>query len=135
LSDFASLFAGSGTVSSVGLTAPSIFAVAGSPVTLSGQIAITLNTQAANRIFAGPTTGAAAAPTFRALVAADLPALPTYTFSTVYSAAGTALPAAGTAGRIAAVSDATAPAIGVAYSSGGAVFCLVLDTGTGWVTV
>lgn len=31
------------------------------------------STQAANTVFAGPTTGAAAAPTFRALVAADFP--------------------------------------------------------------
>lgn len=32
-------------------------------------------TRAANLVFAGPTSGAAAAPTFRALVAADLPAI------------------------------------------------------------
>jgi hypothetical protein len=35
---------------------------------------IGLDTQAANVVFAGPTTGAANEPTFRALVAADLPA-------------------------------------------------------------
>ena len=34
-----------------------------------------LDTQAANRIFAGPTTGGAATPTFRALVEADIPDL------------------------------------------------------------
>ncbi len=39
---------------------------------LSGQ-QITLDTQTANRIFAGPTSGSAADPTFRALVAADMP--------------------------------------------------------------
>lgn len=38
------------------------------------------DTQTANRILAGPTTGGAAAPTFRALVAADLPI--TYATST-----------------------------------------------------
>lgn len=82
-----------GTVTSVGLSAPSsIFTVSGSPVTTSGTLALALATQNANLVFAGPTTGSAAAPTFRALVAADLPAgagspLTTkgdvYTFSTV----------------------------------------------------
>jgi hypothetical protein len=65
--------AGSGTVTSVGLAAPAIFTVTGSPVTTSGTLTFTLNTQSANLVWAGPTTGAAAAPTFRALVAADLP--------------------------------------------------------------
>lgn len=35
---------------------------------------MTLKTQTANSFFAGPTSGAAAAPTFRALVSADIPA-------------------------------------------------------------
>lgn len=64
---------GSGTVTSIALTAPSIFVVSGSPITTSGTIAITLNTESANTVFAGPTTGAAATPTFRSLVVADLP--------------------------------------------------------------
>lgn len=65
---------GSGTVTSVSLTAPSsILSVAGSPVTTSGTLALSLATQSANRIWSGPTTGAAATPTFRALVGADLP--------------------------------------------------------------
>jgi len=38
---------------------------------LTGQ-ELTLDTQTANRVFAGPTSGAAADPTFRAVVAADL---------------------------------------------------------------
>jgi len=33
----------------------------------------TATTQSANQVFAGPTSGAAAVPTFRALVPADLP--------------------------------------------------------------
>lgn len=66
---------GSGTVTSVALTAPSIFSVAGSPITTSGTLALSLATQAANRIFAGPGSGADAAPTFRALVSDDIPAL------------------------------------------------------------
>lgn len=64
-----------GTVTSVALTAPAEFSVAGSPITGNGTIAISHATQTANRVFAGPTSGGAAAPTFRALVAADIPAL------------------------------------------------------------
>lgn len=65
---------GSGTVTSVGLTAPAEFTVAGSPVTTTGTLAIMKATQSANRVWAGPTSGSAAQPAFRALVAADLPA-------------------------------------------------------------
>jgi len=71
--------AATGTVTSVGLSVPSFLSVAGSPVTTSGTLAVTLATQAANLVFAGPGSGGVAAPTFRALVAADIPDL-----STVY---------------------------------------------------
>lgn len=64
-----------GTVTSVGLSMPGIFTVSGSPVTASGTLTAALATQSANFVWAGPTTGSAAAPTFRALVAADIPAL------------------------------------------------------------
>ena len=66
----------SGTVTSVGVSVPtSILSVANTPVTTSGTIALSLATQTANYVWSGPTTGAAATPTFRALVAADIPAL------------------------------------------------------------
>lgn len=64
-----------GTVTSVGLTAPSIFTVSGSPVTGAGTLDFALNTQTANTVLVGPSSGGAATPTFRALVAADIPAL------------------------------------------------------------
>lgn len=64
--------AGGGTVTSVGLSLPALFSVTGSPVTGSGTLSATLATQSANVIFAGPTSGGAAAPTFRTIVAADL---------------------------------------------------------------
>lgn len=67
---------GGGSVSSVALSLPTIFSVSGSPVTTTGTLTATLADQTANRVFAGPATGAATAPTFRALVAADIPALP-----------------------------------------------------------
>ena len=66
--------AGSGSVTSVALTMPAEFTVAGSPVTTSGTLVVTKATEAANTVFAGPSTGAAAAPTFRTLVTADMPA-------------------------------------------------------------
>lgn len=65
--------AGTGTVTSVALSMPAIFTVSGSPVTTTGTLTATLANQSANTVWAGPTTGAAAAPTFRALVVADLP--------------------------------------------------------------
>jgi hypothetical protein len=65
--------AGGGTVTSVGLSAPSIFSVSGSPVTTTGTLTFTSNTQLANTVYSGPTTGGAAVPTFRSLVVADLP--------------------------------------------------------------
>ncbi|HVU38085.1 MAG TPA: hypothetical protein VHC95_07100 [Opitutales bacterium] len=65
---------GSGTVTSVALSLPGIFSVSGSPVTDAGTLAATLANQNANLIFAGPSSGSAAAPTFRGLVSADIPA-------------------------------------------------------------
>ncbi len=71
----ADLPAGTGTVTSVALTMPSGFSVAGSPVTNAGTLAVSRTTQGANLIEAGPASGAAAVPTYRALVAADIPAV------------------------------------------------------------
>ena len=60
-------------VTSVALTVPSIMSVTGSPITTSGTLAVSLATQTANTVFAGPTSGGAATPTFRALGYTDLP--------------------------------------------------------------
>ena len=68
-----SAIAGGGSVTSVGLSAPAQFSVSGSPVTGSGTLSLTWANQTANYVLAGPTSGAAAAPTFRALVGADIP--------------------------------------------------------------
>jgi hypothetical protein len=70
----------SGSVTSVGLAldtaAANVFGVSNSPITSTGDITLTLDTQSPNYIFAGPSTGeTSAAPTFRALVAADIPSL------------------------------------------------------------
>lgn len=62
-----------GTVSQVGLVTPSIF-TAGGAVTTTGNLSFTLNSQAANQVFAGPN-GSSGTPGFRALVGADVPAI------------------------------------------------------------
>jgi hypothetical protein len=61
------------SVTSVALTAPAEFSVSGSPITGAGTLAITKANETANTVWAGPTSGSAAQPTFRALVAADIP--------------------------------------------------------------
>ena len=64
-----------GSVSSVTFTGDGtvLSSTPSSAVTTSGTVAGTLVTHSANTVLAGPTTGSAAAPTFRAIVAADLP--------------------------------------------------------------
>ena len=64
----------SGGVSSVGLSAPSIFTVSNSPVTSTGVLTFILTSQTANKFFAAPN-GSDGAPEFRAMVAADVPTL------------------------------------------------------------
>lgn len=64
---------GSGTVTSVGLALPaSVFTVTGSPVTTTGTLTGSFISQSANQVLASPD-GSSGVPTFRALVAADLP--------------------------------------------------------------
>jgi hypothetical protein len=73
--------AGVGTVTSVALSAPAEFTVSGSPVTASGTLALAKAAQSANVVWAGPLTGAAAAPAFRTLDPRDLPAGATFVLS------------------------------------------------------
>lgn len=65
---------GLGTVTSVALSMPGDYSVSGSPITGAGTLTVTYQNKAANLIFAGPGSGGAASPTFRALVNADFPA-------------------------------------------------------------
>lgn len=64
---------GAGTVTSVALTMPTGFSVAGSPITGAGTLAVSLATQTAGYAWLGPISGSPAAPTFRALDVADIP--------------------------------------------------------------
>ena len=63
-----------GTVMSVGLSPASYFTLSGSPVTTNGTLSFAWSNQNSNLILAGPVSGSAA-PTFRGLVAADIPNL------------------------------------------------------------
>lgn len=67
--------ASGGSVSSVGLALPAIFNVTTATVTDAGVLTATLATQASNRVWAGPTSGVAAAPSFRNLDPLDIPTL------------------------------------------------------------
>lgn len=58
---------------SISLDAPDVFTVSGSPAAYNGTLGFEWNTQNANVVLAGPATGTAAIPTFRSLVAADIP--------------------------------------------------------------
>ncbi len=69
---------------------PGIFTVTGSPVTSTGTLTATLNTETANTVWAGPTSGGASAPTFRVLVGPDLPNPSSSTLGGVQSLAGVA---------------------------------------------
>jgi hypothetical protein len=72
---------GGGGIIQVGLVAPSnIFETPIVPVTApGGNLTLTLNDQASNTVFAGPTSGPNDTPQFRALVIDDLPSLTTGT--------------------------------------------------------
>lgn len=62
-----------GTVTSVDASVPSYMTIAGNPISSSGTLSFGFGNENANMIFAGPATGAAASPTWRALVPADYP--------------------------------------------------------------
>ena len=97
--------AGAGTVTtfSAGNLSPLFTSSVANPTTTPALTFAQVN-QSANLVFAGPTTGIAAAPTFRSLVAADIPNL-----SAVYDVVGSAA-AAQSAAISAAAADATTKA-------------------------
>lgn len=64
---------GTGTVTSVGMTVPLEFTIAGQPIVGAGVLALAKATQPANCVMAGPASGAAAVWACRPLVVADLP--------------------------------------------------------------
>lgn len=84
---------GAGTVTSVALSLPNVFSVSGSPVTTSGTLTASLVSQTQKTFFAAPNA-ADGTPTFRAIVASDIPTLNQHT--TGNAATATALQTART---------------------------------------
>jgi hypothetical protein len=64
-----------GGLTSVGLVLPNIFSVSPYPLTANGDITATLTSQSQNFVFAGPYSGGAGTPAFRALNVNDIPNL------------------------------------------------------------
>ena len=65
--------AGGSGITSISMTVPSGFSVAGSPLTANGTLAITLASQTAKYVLIAPSSNGV--PTWRALTAGDIPAL------------------------------------------------------------
>jgi hypothetical protein len=91
---------GSGTVTSVSLSlggssSDVLYGVTGTPITTSGTLALSLATQVAGLVFAGPATGSPASPTFRALVSTDVPTLNQNTSGSAGSVPWSGITAAG----------------------------------------
>jgi hypothetical protein len=76
-----------GTVTSVSASVPAYMTVAGSPITTSGSLDFSFNSQTANLFFASPD-GASGVPLFRAIVANDIPILNQNTSGTAGNVSG-----------------------------------------------
>jgi hypothetical protein len=79
---------GTGTVTSVGLALPADFTISGSPVTSTGTLTATYASQTANKFLASPN-GSTGTPSYRAIVAADIPTLNQNTTGTAANVTGT----------------------------------------------
>ncbi len=123
---------GGGSVTSVALAMPSIFTVSGSPVTTSGTLTATLNSQAANTFLAAPN-GTSGTPTFRTIVAADIPTLNQNTTGTASNVTGTVAIANGGTGQTTANSAFNALAPSQTGNSG--KYLTTDGTNTSWATV
>jgi len=112
-----------GTVTSVTGTSPVVSSGGTTPaISLATAYGDTLNPYAAktaNYVLAGPTTGTATVPTFRALVSADIPSL-SYVTSVSF-----------TGGIITVATPTTTPAFTVAGTSGGIPY---FSSATTWAT-
>lgn len=123
---------GIGTVTSVGLTDSStapIFVTTGgtNPVVASGTLTLTLKTQTAAFVFAGPATGLAAQPAFRLIVATDIPTLNQNTTGN----AATATTAAACSGNAATATTAAACSGNAATATTAATLSATLTTAKG----
>lgn len=115
--DTSNLSIGTVTSFSAGDLSP-LFTTSEATTTTTPALTFTLSTHVANTVFAGPTTGADAAPTFRALVAADIPSL-----SGTYATAAQGTKA-----------DNVGAITGLVKSNGSASFSSVTDNSANWDT-
>lgn len=115
---------GGGTVTSVGLSAPAIFSVSGSPVTTAGTLSFALTSQTANTVWAAPDSSAGN-PTFRTLVNNDLPTVST-------AKGGTNLTSIGTASQILGVNTG---ATGLEYKTLTAGSNITITPAAGSITI
>jgi hypothetical protein len=126
---------GTGTVTSVGLSLPNIFTVTNSPVTGSGTLTATLNSQNATTFLAAPT-GSNGTPTFRTIVASDIPTLNQNTTGSAGSATtavtvtGAAQPAITSVGTLTGLTVTAAINGSVTGSAGSATTTAITDDGT-----
>lgn len=90
----------SGAITSIAFTdnTPLSFAVS-YPDGNSASITTSLDNQSSNRFFAGPASGSATAPTFRAIVSSDLPVATSGTIGAVLPGAGLSVSALGAIGH------------------------------------
>ena len=108
-------------VHSVGLSLPSIFTVSNSPVTSTGTLTATLASQTASHVFAAPT-GTSGTPTFRPLVAADLPTATAASLGVARAGTGISV-----SGGIFSVDFAAATRTVRVVTAAGAVSCAATD--------
>ena len=107
--------AGAGTVTSVAMTGDGVIhssSVTGSPITNNGTLIPVLIAQTANTFLAGPSSGGAIAPTFRSIVATDVPTLNQNTTGS----AGSVAAANVTVGTLASGMTLVAPVLGTPAS-------------------
>ncbi len=117
------------------LSMPATFSCAGSPVTtLSGGFSCGYATESANTVLAGPSSGGAAAPAFRALALADLPqlgankVLGNFTGSSAAPAANAVPSCSGSNQALNYTSGTGLGCISVGPGSGGGLFGPILGT-------
>jgi hypothetical protein len=120
---------GTGTVTNIGLISSSIFSVTGGPITSAGSFSLGLSSVATGNFVLASPNGVGGVPTFRAIVAADIPGLAASQITSGTVAAnvgGTGLvPSAGNANKVYALNAAGTGTEFKAISAGSGV---IVDT-------
>ena len=106
-----------GTVTSVGLALPTEFTVSNSPVTSSGTLTGAWKSQTAKTFFAAPPNAAAGTPSFRTIVASDIPTLNQNTTGSAGSVANALTIGAGLSGTVSTYNGSVAVEISHADNS------------------